>query len=789
MKKSLLVVIASVFSSVLTTISAQTPTLPDKCQVFYPDILLSPVVMESQMKTFEKSSDFGQRKEPRDRRFWIVFSDRDNNPTYTAPDGKTRYKSLTLNDNLRIAQIKNGYALVYSEPQADIAYPMISQYAECLGWIPMRKLLLWHSCPTDDHGIYYKALLCVNLDQETDSNLGKLYRNPSEKGNFEKLATDMTFYFVMKREGNMALLSRTHSLDGRSDKMLYGWVDDQSYVAWNQRSCLEPTWDIKDVEYFADENVQAAIYKESDLADCVTRIPFQRRQSAKYDKHLYRMNPDHLRFPLLGKTDDLYHCSTFSSAGGEELVIDNSQSNEKSDLGYSEAELRELTNINIGIVIDGTSSMAPFYPVVKEAIKEGCKFFPDKKFNVKVGAVIYRDYADGKYITEVLPLTSPRNPEFDNFLDKGGEYGIKSHSLDRTLAEAMYTGIDVAIDRLGFRPKQSNILLVVGDCGNDRADTKITSQSIIDKLVEKNISIMGFQVRRNSEDAYELFNNQMVALMREGLQIKYSALDQGIKIKLLETREGYELQNDAKSVLYVGSHAFPELGNQVDLNNLSTTIQGAIKYCSESVGYKIDLWTSLNAGGFKTNTSAINTGVDIDEEWLKQQLGDRYERIKESNSLLSFQGYVHKTHKSGRDFFKPVIFISSDELNSLIERLAPVNEAAVVQTNDREPYVNAMKALIKSMVPDVSDEQLNNYGYKEIMNMVAGLNEASGALKGYSIAEIASHQAVSHQQYASIVSDFKRKFSRLQELKKNPYKYTRTFNGLKYYWLPVEDLP
>ena len=249
MKKSLLVVIASVFSSVLTTISAQTPTLPDKCQVFYPEILLNPIVKESEMKSFENSSDFGQRKEPRDRRFWIVFSDRDNNPTYTAPDGKARYKSLTMNDNLRIAQIKNGYALVYSEPQADIAYPMISQYAECLGWIPMRKLLLWHSCPTDDHGIYYKALLCVNLDQETDSNLGNLYRNPSEKGNFEKLATDMTFYFVMKREGNMALLSRTHSLDGRSDKMLYGWVDDQSYVAWNQRSCLEPTWDIKDVEY------------------------------------------------------------------------------------------------------------------------------------------------------------------------------------------------------------------------------------------------------------------------------------------------------------------------------------------------------------------------------------------------------------------------------------------------------------------------------------------------------------------------------------------------------------
>ena len=170
------------------------------------------------MRAFERSSDFGQKKEPRDKRFWVVFSDRDDNTTYTAPDGATKYMSLSLNETLRIAQIKNGYALVYSEPQEDIAYPMISQHAECKGWIPMKKLLLWHSSPTDDHWICYKALLCVNLDQQMDSNLGRLFRNPSNKSKFEQVSTDMIFYFVMKREGNMALLARTHSLDGRSDQ-------------------------------------------------------------------------------------------------------------------------------------------------------------------------------------------------------------------------------------------------------------------------------------------------------------------------------------------------------------------------------------------------------------------------------------------------------------------------------------------------------------------------------------------------------------------------------------------
>lgn len=741
------------------------------------------------MKAFMKTADFGQRREPKDRRFWIVYSDRDNNPTYEAPDGATKYKSLNLNDRLRIAQIRNGYALVYEEPQADIAYPKISQYAECKGWIPMKNLLIWHSCPADEAGIYYKALLCVNLDRNADSNLGNLYRNPANKNKYEKLSTDMRFYFVMKREGSLALLSVAHSLDGRSDQVLYGWVDEQSFVAWNQRSCLEPTWDIKDVEYFADEKVQASIYKEADLEQCITRIKFERKPSAKYDKHLYRMNPDQLRFPLLDyKSDDLYNCSTFSSSGGGAVTVSTAQSNEKSDLGYSEAELRELTNINIGIVIDGTTSMAPFYPAVKEAIKEGCKFF-GKKYNVKVGAVIYRDYSDGQYVTEVFPLTRPDNPALGQFLDTGGEYGIKSDKSDKTIAEAMYIGIDTSLDRLGFRNNQSNILLVVGDCGNDRNDTKVSDEDLIKKLVNKNVSIMGFQVRRNTEDAYELFNSQLLNLMKTSLERKYAKLKDGVKMQLKEVKDGYTLLNDAKSTIYVGTHNFPELGKQVEVNKLSLLMQDAIRLCSSSVNHKIDIWTSLNAGGFKTSTSSVNTDIDIDEAWLRHKLGDRYDKIKESNSLLAFKGFVHKAHKSGRGFFKPVVFISSDELNSLIERLAPVNDAAVAQTNDREPYVRAMKALIQSMLPELSDDEMNKMGYKEVMALVAGLNEASSALKGYSIAEIASHQAVSHTEYVKLVSDFKRKFSLLTRLKANPYKYTRTFNGLKYYWLPVEDLP
>lgn len=769
----------------LSSLSAQV-VRPDKCDVFYPDVLLSSVVLkESQADALMKSTDYGQKKTPANKTFWVVYSDRDDNTTYEAPGSGKKYSSLSLNDRLRIAQIKNGYALVYTEPQVDIAFPMISQKAEVKGWIPMKNLLLWHSCPANEAGIYNKALFCINLDNK-GNDLGLLFRNPADKSKYTELTTDMEFYFVMKREGNLALVAKYHTMDGRTDQVLTGWVAGESYVAWNQRSCIEPTWDKRDVEYFADESQMIKIYSNKQLDTCVAPIPFQRIETESRDPHLYRLHPDMLRFPILDNgTAQLYNCSSF--AGGGTIVIGGDVDKE-STLGYKEEILREMENINIGIVIDGTKSMEPFYPAVKEAIKEGVKYFDSKKYKIKVGVVIYRDYDDQEPY-EKLPLTPPANPKLDMFLESGGKGGIRSAKSDKTLEEALYQGIDVALNELGFKPEQSNLLLVVGDCGNDRMDKKFSADAIIDKLVEKNVHMMSFQVRRGDEDAFSLFNEQLQDILYASLQKKYANLNWNGQLKFKRTADGVTLVNDVNSNLYIGSHNMPLGGQpQMNIDKLSSLMQDAIMYCSQSVQNQIDLIEGSRNVGKGFLGGSFDTGISINEEYVKMKLGDAYNEDT-MNSMLSFKGYTPKTHKSGRAYFKPVVFISSDELNALIERLAGVNDAAVIESNDREPYVNAMKALAQSMVGDISDAEMSRMGVQEIMNMVSGLNEAAGALKGYTIAEIASTQAVSEVNYLSLVNDFKRKYRTLQRIKGSTYKYTRMMNGLKYYWLPVEDLP
>ena len=798
--------LAIVFLLCVNDLWGQTQ-LPGKCTAYYPDILLrSRVLYQKDADAIsEGKGNYGQNRVPQAQKHWVVFSDRDENITYSEPSSRSsKFSKLAMNEELRIAQIKDGFAQVYVEPQKSIEYPKISQFAECRGWISMKNLLLWHSCPANQAGIYNKALLCVNLDDNKRDG-GRLYKNPDKRGGYTTLNTDMNFYFVMKVENGMALLARFHTMEGTSNQVLYGWVGESSYVAWSQRSCLEPNWDEEAVGYFSKQKVAAKVFdtqffRDNDRPGTQWDFVLAGGNSSK-DRYRFRMAPNALRFPILdGGTSTLYHCSSFGATGESAgTSLNRYISGEDSKIRKSKEEVDKLSKINIGIVIDGTKSMEAYFPAVKDAILEGVKFF-DKNEKVRFGIVIYRDYTDGdEGLLETFPMTAPNNPKLKEFLMSGGKYGVKSSKQDKTAAEALYYGIDSALDFFKFNADESNILLVVGDCGNDRNDTKVSSSTIIKKLVDKNVHFIGFQVRSESDDAFTLFTEQMQDIMKNSVQGRYDKLwnrmpesdKKGMKKPAVSAKleeDGYTISNNLQNELYIGAYRNAPRKKAMDPKKLTSLMENAIMSCSQTVDYQRNLLVA-GANGDEAawgTTDAVTGQMRFDKEFVRSRLGSAEST---DGKLLTFTGWTKKKDGSGRDFWKPVIFISSDEFNVLVTRLEPVNDAAVANSNDREPYINALKALIQSLVPDITDDEMNQKGYKEIMDLIAGLNESSQSLKGRTIQEIASPQAVKQQEYMSMVSDFKRKFAGLRRIQSQGYKFVRDFNGTKYYWIPIEDLP
>lgn len=782
MKRILCFIFVCYASSVVADVK-----LPTNCEAGLPNILSTNLIKKSDADKLLSSSDYGQSNKV--DKYWIAYSDREENTTYLSPGGAA-YDKLNFNENVRIAKVSNGYALVYTEPAQGMRYPQISSSAKSRGWVPLSKLLLWKSCPTNDQLIYNKALIVMNLDEIKGQNrdMALAFKNPETKNHGQKLRTKLEFYFVMKSEGDLCLLARQYKMDGITDQVLYGWVNKSFFIPWNQRSCLEPNWNKEDAEYFAGKNITAKIYETPSLTVLRHEKPLGRKNKVDGEKYPYRLNPGAMRFPILDNASSnskVYHCTAFAGTGNTLLEMDE---NDEGDV-FIDTHLEEKKIINLIIVIDGTSSMGDFYGPMQRAIQEANTYFGSQNRIVRVGVVIFRDYTDGQYVTEVQPMTDPKSPMLAKFLTSGGSYGIKSSPSDHTWTEALYKGLDVALDatRMGYSPKNSNIMFVIGDCGNDLNDNKISQNSIVERMARNNIQLASFQVRNNDEQSFILFRKQMNEIVRNNMKMQYGRISSTLKTAFKEIKNGYEFVANATKDknFYMGSSHYANMGKEM----LSSDLEKLITNRYQQFNAVIDIWTK-NIG----NADVTIGGGDedpINMEFLKTVFSaDEIDKLKKNASLMGFHGYTAKTDESGRDYWKPVLYISSDEFKSIIEKLAPVEASARNGGSDRRPYVNAIKALIRAQVPDLSESEINDMSVETVMALIGGLNVSIGATNGRTLLQIQDENIVTQSEFDAMVQSFNRKYKKLTRILADgsyPFKVKR--NNTTYYWLPVEDLP
>lgn len=320
---------------------------------------------------------------------------------------------------------------------------------------------------------------------------------------------------------------------------------------------------------------------------------------------------------------------------------------------------------------------------------------------------------------------------------------------------------------------------------------------------------MGFQVQNQNVTAFTSFNTQILHIMRSSLLANYKKYNPDIKVSANEIKsvtgavEGYNYIANVTHQLYIGNHHFANANvnkGKMEPQTLTKHMTSAISDFAETIQAQIDiiLKKSNNVAmntprvGVGIKGTATNGSIDIDEQFLINVLGPEWVKaMKGSNALVNFRGYVKKRDDSGRDFFKPVIFISMEEFDDLLKRLAPVNEAASSsQTKDRTPYIEAMKALVRSLVPGISDSDMARLSNGQITAMIGGLNEAASSLKTYTLDDLSDQRAVTAAEYMRIITDFQRKYKNLKNIRSSKsYKFVKEFNSARYYWIPIEDLP
>lgn len=772
------------------------PQLPGSCSAALPQQLLKNTIKESETKALLNSGNWGQNA--KSNKYWTVYSDRAHNITYYNPSSSaSKCDELDFNEEVRIAKIEGDFALVYTERKKGVLYPLISSEAICRGWISMKNLLLWNSCPTDDAGIYQKALIVLNIDgvnSNSNGEIGKRYMNPSTKDNPLRVVSDMRFYFVMKQEANgLVLLAKECKMEGYTSNVLYGWVNKNSFVPWSQRTCIEPNWKPSVAEELKGTKVN--VYRDGKKA---TDIPIGRENKITNNPTTkYRFEPELMRYPILENksgNDNQYFVTAFARPDGTSSVPLVPVGSDNTAAGIIGEELKLKSMINLIVVIDGTRSMEHYYQPTQRIIQQAYDYFGKENKTVKVGVVIYRDYTDGQYVTEHLTMRSPNDPSVASFLQSGGKYGVKSSPSDRTLAEALFKGIEVALDAkmMGYSPKNSNLMFVIGDCGNDLNDHKsISQEEIIKRCIANNVQVSAFQVRNENEQSFLLFRKQMMAIVRDNTRTQYAKLGSGFKAGFKELSDGYDFHTDLpkSQSFYIGSTRNAALGKAMDISKLYDLVKDSYLQFNDAI--QAQMGVIYNAGETigETGQGGSITNNSIDLEFLKKTFTPaQISEIKKNNSLMAFQGYTDKKDSNKNlDYWQPIVYISSDEFQQLMEKLQPVMTAA--GTGNRKPYVDAMKELTRSMIPDITPSEMDNKDVKEIMALVAGLNVKSGSLGGRTLIQIQSEDVVSQDEFDGMIAEFQQKFNKLKKIRETEYPFSIVRNTTRWYWIPVEDLP
>jgi hypothetical protein len=799
----ILLITSGLFSA---KISAQT-TLPRQFAVYCPDYITNmkgnPFGLRSNQQWQDwciakiKSNDFGKNT----KTVWTVYSDRENNTTYSNPNVYSDvFGKVDFREKLFVAKISNGFALVFTDDYKSI-YPSINSTAGTKGWIPVENLLLWEECPKNQNQIYQKGLIVHDPGKQNayiEKNPPYLL-SPDPKSNpGEKKARDLDILFIMKTANSDGatyyLLSKEMNCKDQEQHVLYGWLPEDYVTRWDQRLVLEPTFASAAVRNYKEKKLAPAIYDKLEQAkNFYSRDNLDRPFWVYDDFGFKRMNANRMRNPIIEEqATHIFKVAAISSLNSKKMAGEEI-AKISADI---EKHREQLKNINLIFVIDATSSMNKYYKAVTDALSDIMRRDYISKYNVKVGAVLYKDYKDPDKI-DYKPVTS-RIGEIIAYLSSSAN---RIGSIDPDDYEAMFLGLETALDmnRMNYSKTNSNFMILIGDAGNHRKDPQGRNwQQIVSNLSQKmsdnNINFLAYQVNNANRTAYEDFALQVGVLQKEFseyIRSKLQIAPNGVEFKLKSNRF-YTLtrKNNSEWELPVyDTYKYASSGQSETTVGLQNIITSSVTEFQEVVQQRIrDLSAQLIS-----KDEGIDSGSGFKEERLKENfrlLGWTESRINNYISYLKqggsakLIGYApEKTNNSKYKLFDYVLFFSQDELTELIQMLSPL-----ISTNNinlKKSYQDAVISMGQAMLGHFDEAGIRNMDMDELLSQIYGVPIKMQSC-GIKIDRIINMNRLELNEYVKKFSD---KLQGLKNISTNSYDGRFKSNGITYYWIPFSDMP
>lgn len=768
---------------------------------------------------------------------WAVYSDRKDNEVFYDPYDTEVKGKLPFMGRYFVDKVDGNWIHLVTVKTSGISGHKVDKN---IGWIDAANLILSKYPVLSNNGAPKKKMVLMSA---SDFDPGKVnnrifddkhyFSNPTtQNGNLlkkyetRKKADKFKILFVVKETASAVLLAASDKINQSSE--VYGWIHQFKTTPWDTRVCLEPVSGRKAqlIGKNPDGSSKSAyvflntydLTNFFDMGQIKPKVTFLKEIRLKKR----RMLGMEMRYPVMpwdNNGNTRKKIAVIAQLGDLEDGIGGECDEEcqRAKLRHQLDSINKLANnVNALIVIDGTSSMKKYGPVVAKSIEKIINERQiDGKQKMKWGLAIYRDYADGNRKFEIIPL----NDDPRGVVEKLRRIDYSSKNLEH--AEAHYYGMTEAIKRAGFVNGQSNIIVLVGDAGNHLNDkNNLTKESVIDLLAKKRINLISFQVNfltGRAAPAYSKFSGDSKSYILNSAQKFIDKLhnSKGLNVRLNKgtTQNSYSLgfsgftSEKTKPLFGMFNHALP--GNSMSVkvfrNNLVNSFLNYMNLLdvqkdkincliTNDCDTKEDLDETVECARCGKLLYACKCPIfdgETDDICRLLNLTDEQCQLFVDQGQISISGFTHM--KLGNDeVFNSVAYMSTTYKEKLNERLGELAYITGSGQNARDKFYKTLIFLIKGLIGENTPEEvIKNKTFDETWEIILNIPFSNkSSLNTRKINDLLTDN-ISSDEFEIFLENFKGQteafinFPRERDL-----KYTEYRSGSQtFYWIPFSVIP
>lgn len=440
---------------------------------------------------------------------WIVFSDREENFTTTAPGGSLVMKKIKFMEPFYVSESRNGYVkLIKYQPGMVQGRKLINKKAaQSYGWISKNKLLLWQSAYVSPASGYPEKAIAIISGQNpminpdiyydrTDSLL--VYNSPELEHKKTKVALNQLIYVLKKSADGKTLLvgSNPQLVVDSAAQSVFGWVPSDAVHGWGDRLYISSA---KPFDVDADDSVASVINQSLQSNGQSANVRFA------FDPLIDADQPVLRSIPVMG-----YNAGSPMQLGIATDVYDKSNNSiiniKGGHLSYKQylAIRKNIRKINVVFVVDGGSSMRNYFSGITSSIKSFENVFDNYNRGRKInyGVAVYRNQTNcSKGGVERQDFNTDYRKVI-SFLEK--QAAITANCVSAANSQPVFDGLRNALSMFANHKNETNLIVLVGSTGNEEA-TAGTIADLSEDIASADARILAMQVYADYSSIYNDF--------------------------------------------------------------------------------------------------------------------------------------------------------------------------------------------------------------------------------------------------------------------------------------------